>query len=213
MNSIIQWFEENSQSSHGVLHSQSVAYAAELCRLGVKRGDQVGVFFDKSASYLAMLLAVWRLNAVVVPLSPKSLRQSRYAKAHRLTKHADPIKLLIHSACTQEEVLLEWMRQCEGFAYPLEYFTDQVIPALESVVVAHYKFIKADDIAVRKIPDHESAEQRDSVLTHGELLQCVKQSDADLQYPGSIALSTIVSNLLSLVTLPIPAMSSAAVLS
>ena len=214
MNNIIQWFEENSKLTHGELHTQSVAFAAELCRLGIKHGDKVGVFFDKSASYLAMLLAIWRLNAVVVPLSPKSLRHSRYFKTHDLTNHDSRIKLFIHSACTHEDVLLEWMRHSDAFAYPLEYFTDPAIPVVKPVVVTHFKFIQVDDVAVYKIPDHESVEQGDLILTHGELIQSVEQSVVDSQHSGSFTLSTIISNLLSLVTLPIPtiAKSSAAVL-
>ena len=204
MNNIIEWFEENTKTTHRALHGQSIACAAELCRLGVKRGDKVGVFFDKSSSYLVMLLAVWRLNAVVVPLSPKSLRQSRFATQYSTAYRDTPIKLLIHSAYTHEEVLLEWMRQSDAIAYALEYFASPVIPTAKPVIVTHFKFIQAEDVAVQKIPEHENIEPADLMLTHGELMQNLEQSNAQLQPAGTVTLSTIVSNLLSLVTLPIP---------
>ena len=204
MSNVIQWLEDNTKSTHRTLQSQSVAYAAELCRLGIKRGDKVGVFYDKSSNYLVMLLAIWRLNAKVVPLSPKSLRQSRYARDHILDHHDHPIKLLIHSAYTHEEVLLEWMRQSDGIAYSLEYFASPVLPTAKPVIVTHFKFIQADDVAVYKIPEHGDIESADSILTHGELINSLEQSRAQLQHAGAVTMSTIVANLLSLVALPIP---------
>jgi len=45
--------------------------AGELTRLGVERGECVGVMLPSGASVVAAWFGVWRLGAVVVPLNPR----------------------------------------------------------------------------------------------------------------------------------------------
>lgn len=53
---------------NGQLRQKSERFAAGLSRLGVDRGDSVGVLMGKSEELIVALLAIWRLGAIHVPL-------------------------------------------------------------------------------------------------------------------------------------------------
>ncbi|KPJ96497.1 MAG: hypothetical protein AMJ53_00465 [Gammaproteobacteria bacterium SG8_11] len=199
MNNIIQWLEQSSKTINKELLGQSVAYAVELCRLGVKPGDKVGVFFDNSPTYVSMLLAIWRLNAVVAPLAPKSLRQSRYVKKTALTTERYRIKVLIYSGSTNEEVLLEWMRLCDALAFSLDHFQQGFMST--HATIGHYEHIQPEDIAVFKIPQTEDVSMQDELITHAMLLQHLTESTG--------LTSHFTTKLLSLITLPLSIRSQA----
>lgn len=219
MNNIIQWLEDNPAIATGHWQapvgnsplpevewfSRSAVYAAKLHRLGVKQGDKIGLFFDNSPHFPAMLLAIWRLNAIAVPLSPKSMRQCQFTGATARGSDGCRIKLLIYGESTYEEVLIEWMRLCDGLAYSLEHFESRAaVSTAKHPSVKRYAEIQADDIAVYKLPDDGNAELSDAILTHRRILQLLAQSGMDLQQGHSLPLPAFISNLLSLVTLPLP---------
>jgi acyl-CoA synthetase (AMP-forming)/AMP-acid ligase II len=217
MNNIVQWLDENSAfknecwqfpTEHGEvparrLQAQSVAVASELYRLGVKKGDKVGLFFDNTSYYLAMLLAIWRLNAVVVPLAPKSLQQSRFARQTALIESDFRIKWLVYSSSTHEDVLLEWMRLCDALAFHLDHFKNMAGAAATRLTMDAAKCINDDDIAVVKIPNNAYTQANDTVLTHGMLVQQLNETRVDSHLPLSMVTSMFASKLLSLVTLPL----------
>lgn len=217
MDHIIQWLEDNSRvnpptgdfavgniaASLSGLQAESMRYAAELYNLGVKRGDKIGVFFDRGPSYLAMLIAIWRLNAVVVPLSPKSMQQIRYAEEHELASSGCRFKLLIHNDATSEDVLIQWMRLCEGAAYSMNYFNHSAQPVPTSGVTKLWKTSKTQDIAVYKIPQQGVVEPGDCILSHEQLFRYLQLSECDCSQPDPRHLSLVISDLLSLVTLPL----------
>ncbi|MFD6450933.1 AMP-binding protein [Nocardia sp. NPDC060220] len=57
-----------SELTYGQLSERSRRFATALARLGVRRGEAVGVLMSKSAELPVVLLAIWRLGAVHVPL-------------------------------------------------------------------------------------------------------------------------------------------------
>jgi acyl-CoA synthetase (AMP-forming)/AMP-acid ligase II len=222
MDHIIQWLEENSRVSHSTgeftvgnvatsmseLQTMSVNYAAELHRLGVKSGDKIGVFFDNGSSYLGMLLAVWRLNAVVVPLSPKSLQQIRYAEEHGLASSGCLFKLLIHNDATSEDVLIQWMRLCDGAAYSMDHFNNPAQAAPTYVAMNLWKTARVEDVAVYKIPQRSVSYQGnidpgDCMLTHGQLFHYLQLSECDCAKTVPSNVSKVIADLLALVTLPL----------
>jgi fatty-acyl-CoA synthase len=55
--------------SYGTLRSRAAGLAGGLARLGVKRGDRVGVLSPNRAEYVELIFAAARLGAIVVPLN------------------------------------------------------------------------------------------------------------------------------------------------
>ncbi|WP_425087663.1 amino acid adenylation domain-containing protein [Stappia sp.] len=56
--------------THGELMAESNRIANALKACGVKRGDRVGVYLDKSIASLASLIGIMKADAVCVPLDP-----------------------------------------------------------------------------------------------------------------------------------------------
>ena len=215
MHNLLQWLKYNEDSekyspaesalpSLTQLRHRSLIYAAELGRLGVKAGDGVGLFFHNGPDYAALLFAIWRMNAVVVPLAPRSLQQSRYVHQHGLSGDSCRLRLLIHNAVTQEEVLLQWLRLSYVTVYSLEHFEN-----LESLGVLHAipnraNSIRADDLAVYKIPQQTIAESEAVSLTHADLLRLLSTTQKrESPFPSLVA--TTLAELVALVSLPLPA--------
>jgi amino acid adenylation domain-containing protein len=62
----------DSDVSYSQLDGLANRFARALSELGVKHGDRVGIWLEKSTSAVAAMQAVLRLNAVYVPLDPLS---------------------------------------------------------------------------------------------------------------------------------------------
>jgi acyl-CoA synthetase (AMP-forming)/AMP-acid ligase II len=62
---------ENKQLSLWHLITVSKYYAENLVALGVNKQDLVGLVMTNSSDYVALLLAIWRINAIAVPLRPQ----------------------------------------------------------------------------------------------------------------------------------------------
>ncbi len=58
--------------TYGELNSMAHRFAHALARLGVQRGDRVGIWLDKSPYTVAAMQGVLRLRAIYVPLDPLS---------------------------------------------------------------------------------------------------------------------------------------------
>ena len=56
--------------NYGELQLRATQIAVLLQKIGVKAGDRVGLWCDKSCRALAGMLAVSKLNAVYVPIDP-----------------------------------------------------------------------------------------------------------------------------------------------
>src|SRR5690348_12236582 len=58
--------------TYGQLDSLANRFAHALAKLGVRRGDRVGIWLRKSARAVAVMQGVLRLGAIYVPLDPLS---------------------------------------------------------------------------------------------------------------------------------------------
>lgn len=63
--------EDNKKISYKELFDMSRQYAGLLSEAGVVEGTIVGIHMDRSADYIASMLAIWSLGAVYVPLDIK----------------------------------------------------------------------------------------------------------------------------------------------
>ena len=62
------FIEENTAVSYGALAAQVAAWAEKLQRLALPPGSRVGLQYPNSVQYVALTFALWRVQAVVVPL-------------------------------------------------------------------------------------------------------------------------------------------------
>ena len=62
------FIEENTTVSYGALGAQVAAWAEKLQRLDLPPGSRVGLQYPNSVQYVALTFALWRVQAVVVPL-------------------------------------------------------------------------------------------------------------------------------------------------
>src|SRR5688572_18414941 len=53
------------------LYRLSLQYAQKLAVLGIGHQDRVGLILDNSSDYVALIIALLKLNATIVPLRPK----------------------------------------------------------------------------------------------------------------------------------------------
>jgi len=60
--------EDDAIVSYEALRKQTVEYAAQLERLNLQSGQRVGLRLPNSIQYVALTFALWRINAVVVPI-------------------------------------------------------------------------------------------------------------------------------------------------
>jgi long-chain acyl-CoA synthetase len=91
---------KGSRLSYAELERASDAFAASLADLGVKKGDRVALVLPNCPQFLVAEMAVWKLSAVVCPLSPlyserefqKALADSGAETAIVLTRYYDILR-------------------------------------------------------------------------------------------------------------------------
>ena len=64
----VAFIEENITVSYGALVAQIATWTEKLQRLGLPPGSRVGLQYPNSVQYVALTFALWRVQAVVVPL-------------------------------------------------------------------------------------------------------------------------------------------------
>ena len=64
--------DERLSATYGQLDAASAALARRLLRIGVQKGDRVGLWIDKSADAIIAMQATLRVGAIYTPLDPRS---------------------------------------------------------------------------------------------------------------------------------------------
>ncbi len=103
--STAEWhFPAESRSFElSALRDQSLKLTSVLQANGLKKGDRVALIMTNSSCYVVALLAIWRLNAIAVPLRPKGSRQTHYADyVQHCNKVCDFSLMLFDDAVTRE---------------------------------------------------------------------------------------------------------------
>ena len=222
MDCIIQCLENRSSNKESVwrfpaesedrpastLITQAAAFEKELHRIGIKKAHRIGLFFEAHWSYVAMLVAIWRLNAIAVPLLPKSKIQSEFARTHQ--NEIDSFRLFIYGGATREDVLMHWLEFYSTTAFPLDHFEE--IAQTESLRygVKSKIEIELNDIAVIKLPCRYDKNLHSGLITHSNLLELIGWENTDAEMPGEggeieeqYTMQSLITNLVAAVTMPV----------
>ena len=89
---------ESAELTLWELRDLSVRYAHALRSHGVGAGDRVALVLANGSEYVALLLAIWRLNATAVPLALKPRRPSDSMAHLRRVADVCGFQLLVHGA-------------------------------------------------------------------------------------------------------------------
>lgn len=80
--------EDSATVSYSELSEKVSGLATQLHTLGVGEGCRVGLCYPNSINYVALTFAVWRLNAIVVPIPTECTAEERTTIADTLQLHA-----------------------------------------------------------------------------------------------------------------------------
>lgn len=144
------------------LYQRSEAYAAKLYRLGIGRQDRVGLILNNCSDYVALLIAIWRLNAIAVPLRPKG---SKYTKSDKHLLYCDKVcdfNLIIYGDSATSEAFASWMNVPGKLSLSLEDF-NALKAAAEPPSNAS---VSQEDIAILQFSSGSTGNPKAVLVTH-----------------------------------------------
>ncbi|NOX91672.1 MAG: fatty acyl-AMP ligase [Gammaproteobacteria bacterium] len=163
-----EWYfpAESCSFDLSTLRDQSLKLTSVLHANGLKKGDRVALMMTNSSSYVIALLAIWRLNAIAVPLRPKGSRQTHYAD---YIQHCNEI-------CNFSLMLFDDVVTSEIFRHPdlsQQHYADintlieaaTHIPAFNSEVK-----ISGADIAILQFSSGSTGAPKGVIVTHDMMM-------------------------------------------
>jgi acyl-CoA synthetase (AMP-forming)/AMP-acid ligase II len=183
MDTIVSYLEKNSHEADGLwrfpaenrelrlseLNALSARYAMALNKLGVQPGDRVGLLINNCADYAALLLAIWRLNAVAVPLRPKGSKQTRYEQHILYCDDVCDFKLMICGEPGGEGFFSYWHNDKTKLAVPMNYFQEITASPINDAIY-NYRRARADDIAILQFSSGSTGNPKGVIVTHGMMM-------------------------------------------
>lgn len=183
MDTIITFLERNSLHSNADWHfpaeektltlsnisSLSTHYATELENLGVKPGDRLGLLLNTSSDYVALLLAIWRLNAVAVPLRPNGSKQTRYSQYIQYCDEVCDFKGIIYGDQSIGNLFENGLNDEEKFVVSITHFQELNIDS-EKEEFVYNKNIKPEDIAILQFSSGSTGNPKAVMVTHGMMM-------------------------------------------
>ncbi len=157
---------ENKQLSLWHLMTVSKYHAENLVALGVKKQDRVGLVMNNSSDYVALLLAIWRINATAVPLRP---RGSKYTQTDQHLQYCDQVcqfSLIIYDDSMTQEAFDTWMIEPTRKAISLENFLQQESPHISLPASP----IAADDIAILQFSSGSTGRPKGVIVNHAMMM-------------------------------------------
>ncbi|HHI92618.1 MAG TPA: hypothetical protein ENK04_03750 [Gammaproteobacteria bacterium] len=153
---------ESSSFELSALRDQSLRLASVLHANGLKKGDRVALMMTNSSSYVVALLAIWRINAIAVPLRPKGSRQTHYADyVQHCNKICDFSLMLFDDAITSEVFQDSGLSQQQYADINILMGTADHTPAFDSEVK-----IADTDIAVLQFSSGSTGSPKGVIVTH-----------------------------------------------
>lgn len=162
---------ENKQLSLWHLISTSKHYAENLTTLGIGKQDRVALVMNNRSDYVALLLAIWRINAIAVPLRPKG---SVFTQTDQHLKYCHQVcdfNLVIYDESSTHEAFDEWMTDPSKLTLSLDQFLQ-----IESAQIAiPHVSITADDIAILQFSSGSTGRPKGVIVNHAMMMAQLEQ--------------------------------------
>jgi len=159
-----EWYfpAESCSFELSTLRDQSLRLTSVLHANGLKKGDRVALMMANSSNYIIALLAIWRLNAIAVPLRPKGSRQTHYADYIQHCNKICDFNLMLFDDDITSEVFLHpdlWQQQYADINTLME--TATCTPAFDAEVQ-----ISGEDIAILQFSSGSTGAPKGVIVTH-----------------------------------------------
>lgn len=148
------------------LYRLSLQYAQKLAALGIGHQDKVGLVLDNSSDYVALIIALLKLNAIIVPLRPK---WNRYTKCDTYLTKCDDVcdfKLVLYEDTALASVFESWTTIRSKPALSLTAF--KLSPELPDS--CRRPRTHRHDIAVLQFSSGSTGQPKAVIVTHGMVM-------------------------------------------
>lgn len=151
------------------LSNSSRAYARELRKHSVDRGDRVGFVVENSYDLVCLLFATWHLNAVAVPLRP---RPGRFEDHRTYVKKCDAVcglKLIVTDGEALADELSSWADSNGKHVVPVQAIAERVLrePYGSGATPCH---IDPQDTAIIQFSSGSTGDPKGVVVTHAMMM-------------------------------------------
>lgn len=166
--SIPLWYfpAEKSQLSLKHIINLSRNYADKLQVLGIHEQERVGLVMNNCSDFVALLLAIWRINAVAVPLRP---RGAKFTQVDKLLQYCDQVcdfRAIIYDQSMTQEAFGTWMTGQDKITIGLDQFIqikNQDINRLDSGK-------SLSDIAILQFSSGSTGQPKGVIVTHAMMM-------------------------------------------
>ena len=148
------------------LHRLSLQYAQKLAALGVGHQDKVGLILDNSSDYVALIIALLKLNAIIIPLRPK---WNKHTKCGAYLTKCDDIcnfKLILYEDTGVVSAFESWANTTSKLTLSLDAF---------KLTPAHPESCRPPkthhhDIAILQFSSGSTGQPKAVIVTHGMVM-------------------------------------------
>jgi fatty-acyl-CoA synthase len=148
------------------LYRLSLQYAQKLAALGIGHQDKVGLVLDNSSDYVALIIALLKLNAIIVPLRPK---WNKHTKCDTYLTKCDDVcdfKLVLYEDTALASVFESWTETTSKPALSLTAF--KLSPELPDS--CQRSRTHRHDIAVLQFSSGSTGQPKAVIVTHGMVM-------------------------------------------
>jgi acyl-CoA synthetase (AMP-forming)/AMP-acid ligase II len=157
---------EGLELSLDQLYRLSLQYAQKLSALGIGSQDRVGLILDNSSDYVALLIALLQLNAIIVPLRPK---WNKYTKSDTYLAKCDDVchlKLILYEDAAVASLFENWANKANKLTLSLDAL--KLSPAHPNC----YRPPRThnQDIAILQFSSGSTGQPKAVIVTHGMMM-------------------------------------------
>ncbi len=176
------WFpHQDLRMTVADLDGRAFAYAHRLAELGIRRGDRIGLALSNVLFYVALLVALWRLNAVPVPLRPYRGRGKGYGPYLQGAEAACDFHGIIHDADIPDSVFADWSLRT---GKPV-IAADHLAQLPQRIAVPALSLTQPDDIALLQLTSGTMGDPKAVIVTHAMMMRQLRYlSDCHVYYTG-----------------------------
>jgi acyl-CoA synthetase (AMP-forming)/AMP-acid ligase II len=148
------------------LYRLSLQYAQKLAVLGIGHQDRVGLILDNSSDYVALIIALLKLNATIVPLRPK---WNKHTKSDTYLTKCDDVcdfKLMLYEDAAIASVFERWTDKTRKLALSLDAF--KLKPAHPESYPRPQTH--SHDIAVLQFSSGSTGQPKAVIVTHAMMM-------------------------------------------